>query len=148
MWWEWARSVPRLLAEQGYDPEGVEDDSEARRLYMDQWLRGKKYSRELLATSETTLLAMERACWLNPAGEPANVIQLFTVTLAGNTARKTLLLDLSSLEAKLSPALAHLDNFEGLAFGPPVNGRPTLLAMSDDNFRPTQKTSFLLFGMR
>jgi DNA-directed RNA polymerase subunit beta len=43
--WAW-------LNEQGYDPEGVEDDSEARRLYMDQWLRGKKYSRELLATQE------------------------------------------------------------------------------------------------
>ncbi len=103
---------------------------------------------ELLATGETTLLAMERACWLNPAGEPANVIQLFTVTLSGNTARKTLLLDLSTLAPQLSPALAHLDNFEGLAFGPPVNGRPTLLVMSDDNFRPTQKTSLLLFGMR
>jgi DNA-directed RNA polymerase subunit beta len=43
--WAW-------LAEQGYDPETVEDDAEARRLYMDQLLRGKKYSRELMATSE------------------------------------------------------------------------------------------------
>lgn len=103
---------------------------------------------ELLATSETTLIAMERACWLNAAGEPANAIQLFTVTLSGNTAQKKLLLDLSTLAPKLSPALAHLDNFEGLAFGPPVNGRPTLLVMSDNNFRPTQKTAFLLFGMR
>ena len=103
---------------------------------------------ELLALTETTLIAMERACWLNAAGGPANVIQLFAVTLSGNTARKTLLLDLSTLAPKLSPALAHLDNFEGLAFGPPVAGRPTLLVMSDDNFRPTQNTSFLLFGMR
>lgn len=103
---------------------------------------------ELLATGETTLIAMERACWLNAAGEAANAIQLFTVTLSGNIARKTLLLDLSTLAPKLSPALAHLDNFEGLAFGPPVNGRPTLLVMSDDNFRKTQKTAFLLFGMR
>jgi DNA-directed RNA polymerase subunit beta len=43
--WAW-------LGEQGFDPESVEDDSEARRLYMDQWLRGKKYSRELMATNE------------------------------------------------------------------------------------------------
>jgi DNA-directed RNA polymerase subunit beta len=35
--WKW-------LTEQGYDPESIEDDAEARRLYMDQWLRGKKYS--------------------------------------------------------------------------------------------------------
>ena len=103
---------------------------------------------ELLATGETTLIAMERACWLNAAGEAANVIQLFTVTLSGNTARKSLLLDLANLVPRLPPALAHLENFEGLAFGPPVNGRPTLLVMSDDNFRPTQKTAFLLFGMR
>ncbi|TPW09144.1 MAG: hypothetical protein FD127_4234, partial [Acidimicrobiaceae bacterium] len=103
---------------------------------------------ELLALTETTMIAMERACWLNPAGEAANVIQLFAVTLSGNTTRKTLLLDVSTLAPKLSPALAHLDNFEGLAFGPPIGGRPTLLVMSDDNFRPTQNTSFLLFGMR
>ena len=104
---------------------------------------------ELLALTETTLLAMERACWLDAAAlEPANTIQIFAVTLEGTTARKTLLLDLATLTPKLSPALAHLDNFEGLALGPPVNGRPTLLVMSDDNFRPTQKTSLLLFEMR
>lgn len=104
---------------------------------------------ELLALTDTTLLSMERACWLDAAGrEPANTIQIFAVTLAGTTARKTLLLDLSTLTPKLSPALAHLDNFEGLAFGPEVDGRPTLLVMSDDNFRPTQKTSFLLFGLK
>jgi len=104
---------------------------------------------ELLALTETTLLAMERACWLDASGrEPANTIQIFAVTLEGTTARKTLLVDLSTLTPKLSPALAHLDNFEGLAFGPPVNGRPTLLVMSDDNFRKTQSTSLLLFGLR
>lgn len=103
---------------------------------------------ELLALTETTLIAMERACWLNPAGTAAaNAIQLFTVTLVGGEARKTRLLDLSSLAPRLSPALAHLDNFEGLAFGPLVAGRPTLVVMSDDNFRPTQTTSFLLFGL-
>ena len=104
---------------------------------------------ELLAITETLLIAMERACWLNAAGDEAsNAIQLFAVTLSGDTARKTLLLDLSTLVPKLSPALAHLDNFEGLAFGPSVGGLRTLLVVSDDNFRATQKTSFLLFGMR
>lgn len=103
---------------------------------------------ELLALTETTLLAMERACWLDAAArEPANTIQIFAVTLDGTTARKTLLLDLATLAPKLSPALAHLDNFEGLSFGPLVNGRPTLLVISDDNFRTTQSTAFLLFGM-
>ena len=104
---------------------------------------------ELLAITETTLIALERACLQN-ADQTAvfNPISLFAVTLSGDTARKTLLVDLSTLVPKLSPALAHLDNFEGLAFGPPVDGMRTLLVMSDDNFRATQKTSFLLFGMR
>jgi hypothetical protein len=103
---------------------------------------------ELLALTETTLISMERACWLSLKDEPANTILLFAVTLSGNTARKTLLLDLSTITAKLSPALAMLDNFEGLAFGPTVGGRRSLLVMSDDNFRPRQKTSLLLFGMQ
>lgn len=104
---------------------------------------------ELLAITETRLIALERACWLNAAGTAAaNPIQLFAVTLSGDEARKTLLLDLSTVAPKLSPALAHLDNFEGLAFGPPIDGRRSLLLMSDDNFRKNQSTSFLLFGMR
>lgn len=103
---------------------------------------------ELLAVTDTTLLSMERSCWLDAAGErPANTILIFAVTLEGTTARKTLLLNLSTVTPKLSPALAHLDNFEGLAFGPPAGGQRTLLVMSDDNFRKTQSTSFLLFGM-
>ena len=103
---------------------------------------------ELLALTETMLIAMERACWLNAAGnEASNAVQIFAVTLSGSVARKTLLLDLSTLTAKFTPALANLENFEGLAFGPPVGGRPSLLVMSDDNFRATQKTAFLLFGM-
>lgn len=104
---------------------------------------------ELLALTETLLIAMERACWLNAAGTAAaNPIQLFAVTLTGDEARKTLLLDLSMIAPQLSPALAHLENFEGLAFGPEIAGRRSLLLMSDDNFRANQKTSFLLFGMR
>lgn len=103
---------------------------------------------ELLALTETTLISMERACWLNLKGEPANTILIYAVTLSGNTARKTLLLDLSTIAPKLSPALATLDNFEGLAFGPMVGGRRSLIVMSDDNFRPRQKTSLLLFEMR
>jgi DNA-directed RNA polymerase subunit beta len=43
--WDW-------LKEQVYDAEGIEDDAEARRLYMAHWLRGKKYTQDLLATDE------------------------------------------------------------------------------------------------
>ena len=104
---------------------------------------------ELLAITETRLIALERACLMTADRSAVfNPIQLFTVTLSGETATKTLLLDLTTVIPSLSPALARLDNFEGLAFGPPVNGARTLLLISDDNFRKTQVTSFLLFGMR
>ncbi len=43
--WAW-------LMEQGTDLESIEDDSEARHLYLAQWLKGKKYSQDLLATDE------------------------------------------------------------------------------------------------
>ena len=104
---------------------------------------------ELLAITETLLIALERACLMTADRSAVfNPIQLFAVDISGEAATKTLLLDLSTVIPSLSPAMAGLDNFEGLAFGPPVNGARTLLVMSDDNFRKTQFTSFLLFGMR
>jgi hypothetical protein len=105
---------------------------------------------ELLAINETELFSMERACLQNPKTRAtANAIKIFNVELSRLGARKTLLLDLSTLAGRLSPALERLDNFEALAFGPPlVDGTKTLLVVSDDNFRTTQKTSFLLFGLR
>ncbi len=105
---------------------------------------------ELLALSDTTLIAMERGCLLDAEGnQSANPVQLFTVELSGSEARKTLLLNLSALAPKLSPALERLDNFEAMSFGPTLpNGTRTLLVVSDDNFRATQKTAFLLFGIR
>jgi hypothetical protein len=57
------------------------------------------------------------------------------------------LLDLSNV-AGLSPQLAEtLDNFEGMAFGPRLDGGPTLILVSDDNFSTIQRTTFLLFSI-
>ena len=104
---------------------------------------------ELLALSETSLISMERACLVTRDGQfVANAVQLFAVELVGTDARKRLLLDFDSVAPRLSSALTRLENFEGLAFGPVINGVPTLLVVSDDNFRKTQKTAFLLFGMK
>ena len=104
---------------------------------------------ELLAFSETTLVAMERACLITKDKQfTANTVQLFSVELVGNEARKQLLLNFRDLEPRLRAVLPRLENFEAMTFGPIVNGMKTLLIASDDNFRATQKTSFLLFGMR
>jgi hypothetical protein len=104
---------------------------------------------DLLALGETRLIAMERACLRDPKGDRVvNTVQLFIVDLVGNEARKRELLDFNELADRLSPALSRLENFEALTFGPIINGVPTLLIASDDNFRKTQKTAFILIGMR
>jgi hypothetical protein len=104
---------------------------------------------ELLALGETRLIAMERACLHDPAADRyANTVQLFIVDLIGNEARKRELLNFDAMIDRLSPALARLENFEAMTFGPTINNMPTLVIASDDNFRKTQKTSFILIGMR
>jgi len=104
---------------------------------------------ELLALSETRLIAMERACLVDTSRDlTANTVQLFMVDLVGGEARKQELLNFDAMVPRLSPGLARLENFEALTFGPVINGMPTLLIASDDNFRKTQKTAFLLLGMR
>jgi hypothetical protein len=104
---------------------------------------------DLLALGETRLIAMERACLYDRTGDRyANAVQLFIVDLVGDEARKRDLLNFEALADRLSPALSRLENFEALTFGPVINGMTTLLAASDDNFRKTQKTAFILIGMR
>lgn len=104
---------------------------------------------ELLALSETRLISMERSCLFDREGNRfANTVQLFMVDLVGTEARKQELLNFDAMLSRLSPDLARLENFEAMTFGPVVNGIPTLLIASDDNFRKTQKSAFLLLGMR
>jgi hypothetical protein len=104
---------------------------------------------DLLALGETRLIAMERACLHDPARDSfVNTVQLFLVDLIGTEARKRDLLNFDALKERASADLARLENFEALTFGPVINGMPTLLVASDDNFRKTQKTAFILIGMR
>lgn len=109
---------------------------------------------DLVALSNTRLVALERACLIDRrdtgAADPRvmNPVRLYLVDLTANPVKKTLLLDLATIADRLPPALSRLENFEGLAFGPTVDHSRTLLAVSDDNFRDSQKTSFLLFGLK
>lgn len=119
---------------------------------------------ELLALGGDELLSLERgyAESANRA-QSLNRIRIFRVSLAGATdisgvaslrkqpavrpVRKTLLLDLKDVGG-LSPALAALDNFEGMTWGPVLpDGRRQLLIVSDDNFSARQVTAFLSFGV-
>lgn len=121
---------------------------------------------ELIALGGNRLLALERT-YVEEAGNSGrgeNRIRLFRIDLAGATdistveslkdatglvpVTKTPFVDLSNL-AGLSPDLAPaLDNFEGMAFGPPLpDGRASLVLVSDDNFNPKQRTWFLMLGI-
>jgi 3-phytase/alkaline phosphatase D len=108
---------------------------------------------ELFALDDSgTLLALERSF---TAGV-GNSVKLYEVLTQGatdvkgfdgvdgfdidQTAQKRLLLDLSDLGLTL-------DNLEALSFGPMVDGKPTLIIASDNNFSATQFTQFLAFSL-
>jgi hypothetical protein len=120
---------------------------------------------ELYALDDTQFIALERACLVGAPDAPAfNPVRLYLVDVAGaddvsshaslagvdvRPARKRLLLDLTALIPRLPPALATGSNFEGIASGPPApDGSPTLLLVSDDNFRPSQTLAFVWLKLR
>lgn len=117
-----------------------------------------------VALSDTTLLAVERACLLGVAGAPAyNPVRLYELTLTGAddvsgidalagrspvAVRKRLVLDLAAWRADLPASLATGSNIEGIALGPPgPNGERTVMLVSDDNFRATQTTAFIWLAL-
>lgn len=116
---------------------------------------------DLLAVGDRQFIGIERsfASGAVTPGTPvtSNTIRLYHIdaraatdvsgmeSLAGQSivpATKSLLLDLSTLKHEDGTALA-LDNIEGLTFGPEVNGRKTLILVSDNNFSATQFTQFV-----
>jgi ABC-type Mn2+/Zn2+ transport system permease subunit/predicted extracellular nuclease len=108
---------------------------------------------ELVALSASEFLSLERE-YVAGAGIK---VRLFVTSLDGATevqsidrlhesaavpARKWLLVDFSDLGLRL-------DNYEGLALGPPLaDGRSTLFVVSDDNFNPAaQETRLIAFAL-
>jgi hypothetical protein len=116
---------------------------------------------ELLALDESRLLVLERATSASEAGIlPRIRIYLATITpesadvsgvesLLEKPAKaldKKLVLDLESVRPSLDEKWRTLDNFESMAFGPVLpSGNPSLILMSDNNFRPEQRTQALAF---
>jgi 3-phytase len=118
---------------------------------------------ELLAVSDTELLALERG-FIQAAGTKLGInrIRLYRISLEGATdvsaidaiggeevkpVRKTLVQDFSRLSG-LSLRLLNLENFEGLAWiGPGANAHRQVMVVSDDNFNAFQVTAFLLLDL-
>jgi hypothetical protein len=121
---------------------------------------------DILALSATEFIVIERAYAVGAAtpgraaltGKPTSTtIKLFRIDTQGATdvsgwptikgrdvvpVKRSLLLDLSSLTNDDGSVLA-LDNIEGITFGPMVNGKRTLILVSDNNFNPAQFTQFI-----
>jgi hypothetical protein len=124
---------------------------------------------DLVALSSTRLLALERVFIRELSGEKRDVTRarIYEVDLESASdvsavaslaspasgdwrpARKELFLDLDDVVPRLSESYRKLDNLEAMGLGPelPGGGRALLLA-SDDNFRETQRTQFLLFRLK
>jgi hypothetical protein len=124
---------------------------------------------ELLAVGDRQFIAMERSFAIGaaspgfgPNGLPTGYTgRLYAVdaraatdvsalnTLAGasaTAATKTLLLDLSDLKDGDGSALA-LDNLEGMTLGPVLDGKQTLVLVSDNNVGSTRFTQFVALSI-
>jgi hypothetical protein len=123
---------------------------------------------DLLALNAHQFIGIERsfAAGANtpgagPNGLPTgNTIKLVLIDIAAATdvsgmeaidgtvvaASKTELLNLSTLKNDDGSFLA-TDNIEGLSFGPMVDGKRTLILVSDNNFSPTQFTQFVALSV-
>lgn len=121
---------------------------------------------DMLALSDHEFIVIERAYAIGAATpgiaaltkQPtSNTIKLFLIDTRGATdvsgwptikgrdltpVKRTMLLDLSSLKNDDGSVLA-LDNIEGITFGPVVDGKRTLILVSDNNFNPAQFTQFV-----
>ncbi len=110
---------------------------------------------EIVALSDTRLLAMERSGVQGADGKYKDYVRLFEVDTDGASdiehlpalqgasyrlAQKRLVLDINQLN------LPTVDNLEGMSFGPRLaNGHASLVLISDDNFGKNQVIQLLLF---
>ncbi|MGD9941836.1 MAG: esterase-like activity of phytase family protein [Burkholderiaceae bacterium] len=113
---------------------------------------------DILALDDQRFLMLERSFSVGP-GWKARVYLASTEaatdvsrrpSIAGDAdvrpMAKTLLLELSSVRNADGSRLA-VDNIEALTLGPPVDGTPTLILVSDDNFSSFQFTQFIAFKL-
>lgn len=110
---------------------------------------------EIVALSDTRLLAMERSGVQGADGKYKDYVRLFEIDTEGasdiqhlpalqgasyQALRKRLVLDVNQLKLPI------VDNLEGMSFGPMLaNGHASLVLISDDNFGKNQVTQLLLF---
>ncbi|MEO1329561.1 MAG: esterase-like activity of phytase family protein [Pseudomonadota bacterium] len=110
----------------------------------------------LLANPDGTLFALERSF----AVGQGNVVKLYLTTFGGadDVLARASLSDGAAPPRAMAKRLVHsfqaggahqrVDNLEGVAFGPEIDGAPTLVFVSDDNFNSgRQVTQFIVLGL-
>ena len=100
---------------------------------------------ELCLIDDDRLLVLERA-GVAVEGVFVNHVRIYLVRLSQPAAPKKLAADLDSFTTRMTTK--SLDNFEAMTLGPTLpDGRRSLLLASDDNFKATQRTVFLLLAI-
>ncbi len=89
-WAEIAGRAWEMIQGQNYDPENLEDDAEVRRLYLAQWLRGRKYSQDQLATNEKYARRAALREWLRDLGYNPEEMLIFEEASPLASARKAM----------------------------------------------------------
>jgi hypothetical protein len=111
---------------------------------------------EIVALDDRRALVLERSGVEGSDGIWKMYIRLYAIDTAGATdiaavpslasanyipVAKRLVIDLAK-----TPGLGHIDNIEGLSWGPTLpGGKRSLVLVSDNNFNPAQITQFLAF---
>lgn len=110
----------------------------------------------ILSLTENKLLTLERS-WNGVKKKITSKIFLVNLEDAQNLldvgdkadeVDKKLLIDLDDIINDLSPGFRLLENFEGITFGPTLpNGKDSILLVTDNNFRESQRTLLLLLNV-
>lgn len=113
---------------------------------------------ELLSLDDRRLLVLERGYVPLAEGQGPSTIRIFETLLPEApplpgepppVLTKRLVLDFDTIVPKLEPGQQSLDNMEGMTLGPALpSGDPSLLVVTDDNFRAEQRTVFIAFRVR
>ena len=131
---------------------------------------GRNGVSEILAYSSKHLLVLERHHLKTTQGNHRNIGQIFLAYLDTEkdissmgalkdipadklktlALKKELIFDLDTILRKIKGKgiATNVDNVEGMTWGPPINNRPTLLIISDNNFNEQQKSLFFLFKVK
>ena len=115
---------------------------------------------EILAIDKNNIITLERS-WDNGLKKITSRLYFVNLERAENiiesdkdktrdirSVHKELIIDLDDLKYELAPGFRKIDNIEGLAFGPRLpNGNDSLVLVSDNNFRQSQRTMILILEL-